>query len=71
MDLQDIYASLITGHAQNGNMEEAKGVFKMMRDKGHPPGNVVYQALRCAYAQHGDMEGLNMVCTSTCSCPLI
>lgn len=56
--MQYIYASLITGHAQNGNMEQAEGVLEMTKSKGYTPGSVAYSALLCAYAQHGDLDGM-------------
>lgn len=55
---QYVYASLITGHAQNGNMEQAEGVLELSKTKGYSPGSVAYSALLCAYAQQGDFDGM-------------
>ena len=59
--LQDIYASLITGHAQNGDMDKAEDVMRLMKDKGHPLSNVTYQAVLCAYAKEGNIKAIARV----------
>ncbi len=67
---QYVYASLITGHAQNGNMEQAEGVLELSKTKGYSPGSVAYSALLCAYAQQGDFDGMLKVELQCLSCSM-
>ena len=59
--LEEVYANLITAHARAGDIVSAEGVLEVMREAGHVPGVYSYTALFCAFAEKGDMAGIERV----------
>jgi leucine-rich PPR motif-containing protein len=58
---ENIYASLVTGHARAGNIEAAERVITNMKASNQRPHNVTYTSLLCAYAERGDIDAIEKV----------
>lgn len=57
---ENVYASLITGHARADDMAGAEKLLHEMGDQ-ITPGLLSFTALLCAYAERGDMASINRV----------
>ena len=54
---EEVYGALISGHAQDGDMESAQGIIDIMRRSGLNPGLTAYSAL---------LSGMKMYSSFTC-----
>ena len=57
---ENVYASLITGHARANDLAGAEKLLQEMGDQ-ITPGVLSFTALLCAYAERGDMASINRV----------
>ena len=58
---EGVYANLITAHARSGDIINAEGLLEVMVENGHIPGIHSYTALLCAFAEKGDLAGIERV----------